>query len=183
MNKRGLRIGLLALLIIFIIAFSNNIKADYSNNYPFNYEDYNDYEFSNEDIMIRLKYPKDWIVKDMKIRKGSEIQEADPELGGVEIYANANSERPVLWIYKNISHMPGVFDERFEQTGSIVADNEKIADIWTEEDTHSDINMTITYRDTYEGAIIYLDKKIFKKYEKEIYAILSSVIFQEGSVD
>ncbi len=43
--------------------------------------------------------------------------------------------------------------------------------------------MTITYRDTYEGAIIYLDKKIFKKYEKEIYAILSSVIFQEGSVD
>lgn len=41
------------------------------------------------------------------------------------------------------------------------------------------INICITYRDTFEGASLFLDKDIYDNYKEEIFTILSSIRFYD----
>lgn len=100
-NKRKLQIGISFFIIVLLIIGLKNDNLDYFNNYPYNYEGYKNSQFSNDDTAFIFKYPENWIVKEMQIKKGSQTCEADPELGGVEVYFDANSERPILEIYRN----------------------------------------------------------------------------------
>lgn len=177
MNKKFI-ILLVILLIVTPGIYLRSNEVDYTNNYPYNYEGYNDYEFINEHTKFKLKYPRDWIIKEIERWSGDKTREANPQLGGVEIYLDSDIERAILEIYKNVSHLPGVFDTGYEYTGSIIIDNEKIADIRIGEGIPSYISMCVTYRNTYEGAILFLEKDVFNEYEEEIYTILSSILMR-----
>ncbi len=161
-----------------IISFKKE-DLDYFNNYPYNYDGYKNFQFSNEDTSFIFKHPENWLVKEMQIRKGSQTCEANPELGGVEVYADADSERPILAIYRNSSHFYGVHDRSFERKSPILIDNEKLADIWMEKENKNYINICVTYRDTYEGASLFLEKDIYDTYKEEIFTILSSIRFYD----
>lgn len=178
-NKKSLQVGILFFIIILLIISLKNEDSDYFNNYPYNYEGYKNSQFSNDYTAFIFKYPKNWIVKEMEIRKGSQTCEADSELGGVEVYFDANSERPILEIYRNSSHFHGVYDGSFEKKDPILIDNEKIADIWMEKENKAYINICVTYRDTYEGASLFVEKDIYDNYKEEIFTILSSIKFYD----
>lgn len=156
-----------------------NKELDYFNNYPYNYEGYKDSQFSNDNTAFIFKYPENWIVKEIQIRKGSQTHESQLELGGVEVYLDANSERPILEIYRNASHFHGVYNNSFEQMDSIVIDSEKIANTWIEKENEAYINICVTYRDTFEGASLFLERDIFNNYKEEIFTILSSIRFYD----
>lgn len=113
----------------------------------------------------------------MEIREDSQTREVDLELGGVEIYLDANSEIPILEIYRNANHFYGVYNEDFEQMDPIVVGKEKIADIWIEKENETYIDIYVTYRDTFEGASLFLERDTFNTYKEEIFTILSSIRF------
>lgn len=182
MVRKLCKISIILLLLVSLVFYFENKEVDYINNYPYNYKGYNDYEFRNEHTAFRFKYPFNSIVREIKRRGGDDIREGDPELGGVEIYLNADSNRPILKIYENVSHFHGVFNRTFDKTGSLIIDNEKIADIWTDKENQEYINMCVTYRNTYEGASLLLEKDVFNKYKKEIFTILSSIRFYDDSI-
>lgn len=176
---------------------------DYTNNYPYNYEGYSTYKFSNENTEFSFRYPKNWIVKEMKRWSGDETQEGDPALGGVRIYLEADSEKPIIEIYSCVSHLFEFSHSLFEQSTPLIIDNEKTADIWmctsaedrsanrkwtkegdwiymgseSEKENETHIIMYATYRNTYEGASLFLEKDVFNKHKKEIYTIISSIRF------
>lgn len=163
-------------MILLVICLKNR-ESDYLNDYPYNYEGYTDSQFSNDDTSFVFKYPENWVVKEMPIMKGSQAREANRELGGVKVYLDMNSKRPILAIYRNASHFYGVYDGSFEQMDPIIIDNEKIADIWMEKENETYINICVTYRDTFEGASLFLEKDIYNNYKEEICTILSSIRF------
>lgn len=177
MNKGIFKFGALILIIILLVICLGNRELNYFNEFPYNYEGYRDSEFCNDHTAFIFKYPKNWIVKEIQISKSSQAHEIDLGLGGVELYLDANSERPILQIYRNADHFYGVYNRNFEQVDSIVVNNEKIADIWMEKENEAYIKICATYRDTFEGANLFLEKDIFNNYKEEIFTILSSIRF------
>lgn len=159
---------ILVFITTFIILFvCNTQKGNYNNKIQ---------TYSNKNINFSVEFPNSWDSKISDRLGSTPSQDASPD-GGIEIYVEGNKE-DLIYVYGQIGHVS--FPNTNCDSTKFVTSNGNKEILYTERVSDRK-DMHLIFDEGFHAVHIYVSSSCFKKNEKKIMALLTSINLQAVS--
>lgn len=166
-RKKYVVLILFFITICIMLFVGNTQKGNYNNKIQ---------TYSNKNINFSVEFPNNWDSKISERLESTPTQDASPD-GGIEIYVEGNKE-DLIYVYGQIGHVN--FPNTNCDSTKFVTSHGNKGILYTERVSDRK-DMHLIFDEGFHAAHIYVSSSCFKKNEKKIMDLLTSINLQAVS--